>query len=294
MVFKNTNRFVLLVLLFLFSKHLLANRIDSLKTDNDVVSFLKNIEENFRSDKYEAIQLKTTETIRQDLNCDGIASQWQIKNWEKADFNHDGLTDLVILLYWYDYGVYVVMDNGNNKFKLHTLSYNIYEKCELAKPVTVNGEQLLLFYLKNKIDTLVYKYMGFVELNIHPSNYNIDSVEFRTGYCFGSCPVFKIRIGKDRNATYEAGTYNPKQGKFSATLEYDKSQVIFDLINYLSIKNLNDNYEVSWTDDQTAWLRIRFVDGSVKEIRDYGLKGTFGLRLLYSIFLDLRNTQDWK
>jgi Domain of unknown function (DUF6438) len=288
------NRFVLVLVIILFSKNLLANRIDSLQTDKDVVAFLKSIEENFRSDKYEAIQLKTTETMRQDLNCDGIADKWQVKNWEKTDFNHDGLTDLVIMLYWYDYGVYVVMDNGNNKFKLHTLSYNIYEKCELAKPVMGNGEQHLLFSEKKKVDTLVYKYMGFVELNRHPSNYNIDSVEFRTGYCYGSCPVFSIKIGKDRNAVYEAGTYNPKQGKFSATLEYDKSQAILDLINYLSVKTLNDNYNVSWTDDQTCWLRIRFADGTVKEIKDYGLKGTFGLRLIYSIFFDLRSNQDWK
>jgi hypothetical protein len=51
---------------------------------------------------------------------------------------------------------------------------------------------------------------------------------------------------------------------------------------------------VGWTDDQTAWLRIRFSDGTVKEIKDYGLKGTFGLRLIYSIFFDLRSNQDWK
>lgn len=288
------NRLAFIIIMVLISNQLFANRIDSLQTDKDVVAFLKSIEENFRSDKYEAIQLKTTEILRQDLNCDGIADKWQVKNWEKTDFNHDGLTDLVIMLYWYDYGAYVVMDNGNNKFKLYNLSYNIHEKCKLAKPVISNGQPLLLYSEKKKIDTLVYMYNGFVELKRHPSNYNIDSVEFRTGYCYGSCPVFSIKIGKDRNAVYEAGTYNPKQGKFSATLEYGKSQAIFDLINYLSVKNLSDNYDVSWTDDQTAWLRIRFSDGSVKEIRDYGLKGTFGLRLIYSIFFDLRGNQDWK
>jgi hypothetical protein len=83
MNFTNMNRFVLVLTIILFSKDLLANRIDSLQTDKDVVAFLKSIEENFRSDKYEAIQLKTTETIHQDLNCDGIADKWQVKNWEK-------------------------------------------------------------------------------------------------------------------------------------------------------------------------------------------------------------------
>jgi len=287
-------RFVFAMIMLLISNQLLANRIDSLKTDADVLEFLKSTNADFRSEKFNKIELRSTETIRQDLNCDGIADKWQVKNWEKVDFNKDGLTDLAVMLYWYDYGVYVVMDNGNNNFKLHTLSYNIFEKCELAKPLMGNGEQFLLFSEKKKIDTLVYKYIGFVELNKHPSSYNIDSVEFRTGYCYGSCPVFTIKFDKDGRAEYDAGTYNPKQGNFFTTLKKDKLETILGLINYLSIRNLNDNYDVGWTDDQTAWLRIRFADGTVKEIRDYGLKGTFGLRLIYSIFFDLRGNQDWK
>ena len=288
------NRFLFIALMVLVSKLMLANRIDSLKTDSDVIAFLKSTNADFRSEKYNKIELRSTETIRKDLSCDGVADQWQIKNWEKADFNKDGLTDLAVMLFWYDYGVYVVMDNGHNEFKLHTLSYNIFEKCELAKPVMKNGEQVLLFSEKAKVDTLVYKYIGFVELNRSPSNYNIDSVEFHTDYCYGSCPVFNIKFDKSGHAEYTAGTYNPKQGKFFATLQKDKLETILGLINYLNIRKLNDNYEVGWTDDQTGWLRIRFSDGTVKEIKDYGLKGTFGLRLLYSIFFDLRGNQDWK
>lgn len=283
-----------IILLLLACPSIFANRIDSLKTDNDVIEFLKSTNADFRSEKHDKIQLRSSETIRRDLNCDGIANQWQVKNWEKADFNQDGLTDLAVILYWYDYGVYVVMDNGNNSFKLHTLSYNIYEKCELAKPVASNGQQLLLFLEKKQIDTLTCKYGGFVELNRHPSDYAIDSIEFRTGYCYGSCPVFSIRIGKDGHAEYDAGTYNPKQGKFSTTIQKEKTEVIFGLLNYLSVKNLKNNYSVSWKDDQTCWLRVRFADGTVKEIMDYGLKGTFGLRLIYSVFFDLRGNQDWK
>ncbi|MES1216567.1 MAG: DUF6438 domain-containing protein [Bacteroidota bacterium] len=287
-------RTLIIILLTFVCQHILANRIDNLKTDADVVEFLKSTNADFRSPGLNKIELRSSEILRQDLNCNGLAEKWQIKNWEKADFNQDGLTDLVVMLYWYDYGVYVIMDNGKNNFQLHTLSYNIYEKCELAKPILSNGQQLLLFSEKKIIDTLAYKYYGFVELNRHPSVYDIDSIEFRTGSCFNNCPVFSIKLGKDRNAVYEGGMYNPKQGKFTATLEYDKSQAIFDLVNYLSVKKLNDSYRVSWTDDQTCWLRIKFTDGTVKEIKDYGLKGTFGLRLIYSIFLDLRVSQNWK
>jgi len=286
--------FLLTIFSALLSLSVSANRIDSLKTDNDVVEFLKSTNADFRSEKFNKIELRSTETVRQDLNCDGIADKWQVKNWEKVDFNGDGRTDLAVMLYWYDYGVYVVMDNGNNNYKLHTLSYNIYEKCELAKPLAANGQQVLLFSEKKSIDTLAYKYGGFVEMNRQPSNYEIDSVEFRTGFCYGSCPVFTIKFDKNGHAEYDAGTYNPKQGKFFTTLQKDKLDALMGLINYLSVRQLKNDYKVTWTDDQTAWLRVRFADGTVKEIKDYGLKGTFGLRLIYSIFFDLRGNQDWK
>ncbi|HYM93728.1 MAG TPA: DUF6438 domain-containing protein [Chitinophagaceae bacterium] len=146
----------------------------------------------------------------------------------------------------------------------------------------------------NQFDTLVYKFGGFVEENQNPPNYDIDSVEFHTTYCYGSCPVFSIAMNNTGNTVYTAGTYNPKQGKFTAALKKNNFSDIIGLINYLSIKSLSDDYKVSWTDDQTCWLTVKFSDGTIKTIKDYGLKGTFGLRLLYSLFFDLRSNQDWK
>ena len=294
--------------ILIFSTHLIfANAIDSLKTDNDVVQFLKKINEDFRSTKFKPIELRSTEVLRKDLDCGGIAENWQVNNWEKMDFNQDGRMDLLVMLYWYDYGVYVVMDNGDGTFRLLTLSYNIYEKCELAKSITASNEPLLLYYQKkhivinskntkseDAIDTLVYEYGGFVELNRNSSVYQPDSVSFRTGYCLGSCPVFSIKLDKNGNALYDADTYNPKMGKFSGVIKKQDLERITALLNYISFAQLDDDYKVSWKDDQTCWLRVRFSDGRVKEIQDYGMKATFGLRLLYSIFFDLRGNQDWK
>jgi len=298
----------LIFLMFLFSLTVGANKIDSLRSDEDVVAFLKMIDENFRSEKYNKIDLRSTEMLRKEMSCNGIAEQWQVNNWEKTDFNQDGLTDLLVILYWYDYGVYAVIDKGNNNFRLETLTYNIYKKCELAKPVKLNDEQLLLIYQEKtsggtggqpvkmvyETDTLIYKYGGFVEYNkLHPEH-KIDSIQFRTGFCFGSCPVFTIRFDKTGNAEYDAGSYNPKQGKFTTTLKKENLDRILGLVNYMNVKSLQDNYRVPWTDDQTSWLKIKFTDGSIKEIQDYGLRGSFGLRLLYNIFFDLRSSESWK
>lgn len=126
--------------------NLYANKIDSLKTDKDVLEFLKSSFSDFRSAELDPIELRSTETLRKDLNCEGIADEWKIMNWGKADFNNDGRTDLLVHLYCYDYGVYVIMDRGDGTFKLFTLSYNIHEKCVMAKEIKLNNQPLLLFY----------------------------------------------------------------------------------------------------------------------------------------------------
>ncbi len=295
------------ILLLQIDQSAWANKIDSLRTDAQVVEFLKSINENFRSSKYNKIELRSTETLRKEQDCDGIAELWQVNNWEKADFNGDGHTDLLVTLYWYDYGVYAVMDRGNNKFELITIPYNIHDPCKLAKSIVVGGKEMLLFYGRkptrdsvggnykavNQVDTLVYRSGDFVELNSNPASLEIDSVQFDAGYCFGSCPVFKISFDKSGHAVYDAGSYNPKQGKFSTTLKKKDLQEIIDLINYLGVANLKDDYSVSWTDDQPAHLRVKFKDGTIKQIRDYGMRGTFGLRLLYNKFFALRTNQEW-
>ena len=105
-----------------------ANQIDNLKTDKDVLEFLKKINADFRSEKFQAIEIRSTAMIRKDLSCNEMAEKWEVNNWEKSDLNGDGLTDLVVILYWYDYGIYAVIDKGSDNFNLLTLSNNIFDK----------------------------------------------------------------------------------------------------------------------------------------------------------------------
>src|SRR6187401_1251432 len=113
-------------IMLVMTNQLFANKVDSLQTDKDVAGFLKWVNADFKNPKYDSIELRSTETLRKDLSCDGMAEQWQIKNWEKTAFNGDGLTDLLVPLFWYDYGVYALVDKGNNEFGMITLSYNVY------------------------------------------------------------------------------------------------------------------------------------------------------------------------
>jgi hypothetical protein len=218
--------------------------------------------------------------------------------------------DLIVLIDWGDFGVYVAMDVGDNTFILQRLSNDSFSKCEVGKPIKNGDEQFLLFYRRvdeyaredhsplylktvEKIDTLIYKSGDFIELNRTPDKDEIDSIQFRTGRCYGTCPAFSISLAGNGVASYDAMEYNPEKGKFRTRIKKADLNEIVQLVNYLSLKKLKDHYDVTWTDDQTSWLLVWFKDGTVKEIRDYGLRGTFGLIRLYGLFFDLRENQIW-
>ena len=65
------------------------------------------------------------------------------------------------------------------------------------------------------------------------------------------------------------------------------------MLNYIYFETLQDNFAVTWTDDQTATLKITYDSGKVKSISDYGLIGTYGLDRVYQLLYELRENQKW-
>jgi hypothetical protein len=66
------------------------------------------------------------------------------------------------------------------------------------------------------------------------------------------------------------------------------------LLDGLNVKSLNDKYgSRNITDLPTSYLRIKFTDGTVKNVEDYGKRGTEKLSQIYKFFEDLRLNQQW-
>lgn len=285
----------------LISNSVIANSVDSIQSDNDVLVFLKRVDKRFTNDKYRQLQILPTDIMRQKLDCDGIAKKWNIKNWEKVDFNGDNKTDLIVITYWYDFDVFVAIDKGDNTYQLIQLSKDVFQNCELGKPMKTNSEQLLLFYRKrneynepiknigdfkqtSRIDTLIYKYGSFIEKQNASASYDISEIEFHTSSGWtGISPDYKLKIPPVGKAAFEAISDNPKKVLPPTTADTDRVKTIVDLIQYINIKTLRNKYLVTWTDDTTIYLKITFRDGTVKEIEDYGMIGTFGLSQLYQL-----------
>ncbi|MES2427135.1 MAG: hypothetical protein V4560_09180 [Bacteroidota bacterium] len=329
-------KLLLIFYLLLTTVSTFANKVDELKTDSDVVKFLKPLQESFNYIGAPSLKIYSTEDIVKKSNCDSLVSTWHIKNWQKVDLNNDHRTDLLAIVNWYYiFCNYIAIDKGDNTFQLIQLGQSATDGCQLINAINYNNQELIElhgsypkssrdFLKKNKwlpnTDTLVYKYGNFVEFNKEPSNYKIDSITFSSlwgWFGHGNTPRKNpdyvdrvIEIDRSGNAVltnnkdfvyyilakgekkpHDPGTVS---GTFKTKLKNTDLEAIYHLINYLSIKKLNDVYAVRWSDATSSYIRIKFTDGSVKYIADYGGSGTFGLRDLFSKFYALIKNQDWK
>ena len=119
-----------------------------------------------------------------------------------------------------------------------------------------------------------------------PSDFKISFVDIKTTYCFGTCPVFEIKINKDGTVDYTGIDHVLKKGNKEFKIAKKDWDYIVDLINHLNIDQLAESYRIRGTDDQTGYLSIKY-DDKIKEIKDYGMAGTLGLSILFDYMKEL-------
>ena len=80
-----------------------ANKIDSLKTSEEVISFIKTLlQKEYKIDQPEiSFSYFDNSTASRNSPCGDISPYESLKKWNKADFNNDGLTDLFVSMYEY-------------------------------------------------------------------------------------------------------------------------------------------------------------------------------------------------
>jgi hypothetical protein len=306
--------FLFLLFLIVETQVAKANAIDKLKTDMDVFNLLISIKAFGGSDP---IKVLPSDTLLKRLDCNEVALNWKVKSWERVDINHDKLTDLIVTVKDNNRSLYIfaVIDKGKSGLKCHELSNDRGDYCQLVKPITVDGMQMIAYYSKRykmvnrklelneteQIDTLIYLFDGFVEYNRKPANYNIKSITIKI--------ADSVRFTAAGRAIYIPQTINVRRaydslsfamaadsiGKtFFSNVPKSNLDIIKALINYIDIKKMKDSYSVLWTDDEEVHLTVEFADGTKKSIYDYGMIGTCGLTRLYLMILDLKESLNWK
>jgi len=298
-------KIILLSILFTCSQIALGqkilSKIDSINSKKEVEKLIHSL-----NNKY-----KEFTTIENSLD---------LKPYYKADFDKNGLTDLLAIGGFPVYSIgpkgvnrendrqiFVVMNFGKDSMEIKSLTMGMGTNHNQTIPEIVT-DTIIRIEQKN----LIFKFGDFIELNPNPTTYDIKKVEYQTTRCYGTCPVFSIEIDQHKKGIFKAEAFNsetkipflelpgkgnkPKEikGTFNATIKDDPFFKIINLLNYIDFPTLKNNYSVNWTDDQTCTLTITYNDGKEKEIRDYGLIGSYGLARLYELFFELRFNQNWK
>lgn len=264
------------------------NKIDSLNSAEDIQNFISN--ENNKINYY----LKIEDKINYDRYCNVIADSLKTnQNWGKGDFDKNGLTDLIVIGNTSDGPETIyILDKGDH-FDSKKLSMgNLYEACSFSSVKNDKIEYLSVkilnrygFLSKLIKENFVYKYDDFIEENLNPKRHNILEIIYEeTGSHWNRNPL-KIKVISNRDITWTKGNSENFQSKVSEK----KFNEIIELLNYIDFENLENEYEVGYSDSSTNYLTITYDNLKVKKIRDYGGMGTRGLRKFYNVLLDLKN-----
>lgn len=132
-------------------------------------------------------------------------------------------------------------------------------------------------------------------------NSKFSEISYSAGACFGTCPVYTITInGQKHTAVFEAKHFNfsdelhDHEGNFSTTIDdehYDELLTLLEKADPKQLQNYYANKQI--TDLATAYLTLRYKDGTIKKIKDYGKEGTPELIEIYQFFDELRTNQKW-
>jgi Domain of unknown function (DUF6438) len=277
-----------------------TNYIDSIQGAKQIAALISKIDHGYKEFKIND-KLKFT-----DKECQNRSDSLKVQPWTKADFDDNGLTDILVIGNWYDHSVICILDKGD-KYEIKPITRRNFQECTF--PVVENNKIKYFFESepergnwdesrKLRQIILTYKFGDFIEENQTPANHKIEKIEYSTTACFGTCPVFNITINSDKTAEWKAEMYNKindkeVSGNFKSIIKKDKYNDIVNLLNYMDFETLQDNYAVNWTDDQSSTLKITYNNGKVKSIQDYGLIGTYGLDKVYQLFFELRENQKW-
>lgn len=284
----------ILILVLISSCSSQEKSILALNTNKEVASFLKkNVDKRY--------------TFKEVFNREKELDLEDFQDFvKKVDFNNDGAIDLFVDSFYSDPIIVLAKPDGLYKGITIDLNSNTPDSQDqytrIDSLITINKETVLLTSLMEfnfnskesftdtliKTDTLIIKFDELLSYENTSNDFKkIEGIIFETDKCYGLCPVFKLEIQKDGNISYTGIEHTEFLGKLNSTIDSQELIELFGIIEYSLVYKLENDYSINWTHHQTGKLKITYLDGSVKEIRDYGLQGTRELRLIYDRLFEI-------
>jgi hypothetical protein len=206
----------------------------------------------------------------------------------KIDLDRNGDTDLVIDAR----GALLVVMSFGNRYQLHRMDTGIEESAtDLVSIDSVSQlRKLLVKKTSRGVDTLVYRFNGFIEYTHEPdTNISPDSVVWSV-YWNGDLAE-RLKVYRNLSASY---TTWPERSGGEVTimngiyLRKTYNQLV-ELLRYMRPHQMTKAYNNGWSHSDHCITDIS-INGNTVKIDDYGGDGTFGLRQLYTIMHQIRET----
>ncbi|WP_336959311.1 DUF6438 domain-containing protein [Chryseobacterium contaminans] len=339
------DRKIITVLLFVIHQYYFSqsniSKIDSLGTIPEVESFIRSCSKS-KGDFLSKFTLKTIKDFDNTIISPRIKKKAKAlgvnKSFYKGDFNHDGKTDLLFV--GDDKSCVQTSMDSKKQTSCNTSVKVIFDlpsgyvlkdlmrrhrDFTIPKVIKIDGmDYIKVYYEDNSMFSntpekmlskiLAYKFDDFIEYNPLPKKYSIKQIFYEAGPCYGTCPMFKLELNKNKVSKFTALAFNfiddtnpeaaaqaignlnkgKNEGVFESQINPSDFSAIEERLNYIDFPKLNNSYSISATDNPSSTLKIIYNTGKIKKIYDYGLAGTYGLKNLYKILFNLRFNQDWK
>ncbi len=297
-----------ILLLFLGCTYCWANKIDSLKTDKDVLAFAKiTFPSKFVSDFDLYWSDDTLYTLDRKILDSLELRTGLIVHWIKTDLNNDGQTDLLIVT---NSTLYAILSN-NNRYTITTtnyiMKYNRYCNTRILPTVKSidNTPLILLYHYKTKnsddfrhptqyealeCDSIILLCGLFLTYNSNPVFRPIDRVTLDdNGVCEGNCPDIHVSFSLiSQQIEYTVSYHEPPFKKYNGIFSKEKTLRAFHMIQYTNFLRFAKEYgqECLMTDQTTASWAITYNDGKIKTLSDYGEFGNASLNTIYHFLVD--------
>jgi Domain of unknown function (DUF6438) len=88
----------------------------------------------------------------------------------------------------------------------------------------------------------------------------IESVELRRGPCFGTCPVYRVRLSRAGAAEWEGEAFTDRVGRFSGRVEAEEFTLVASFIERSGFFSWDEDYPPSATCLPDYTLTVATVD----------------------------------
>ena len=286
--------------------------IDSLRTDAQVLEFIRRFE--FTSNGFSLVPPRPLSPGQDSVR----RRQFGTPSWEKADFDGNGMTDLLINGYVPSVNessitsCLVLLNFGRDSIRVIQL-FNASWQFLVAKKILIDGHNdiAILYRPQSRVpvagkdfssngnDTLTYRFGHFIERTRPSPPLPIREIRYCDWGALSPDPGYGFTIHGDsirylRPPSVDWDFHPTDSGEISlARLDAATARQLYSLLNYLDIPSLQEKYSVPWTDTGVSTLKIDYQNGTSVRIDDYGSLGTFGLLALYQFLRALIDSQHW-